>query len=164
MQPTHYLMDPLRPVIVQPGQGNDLHAFGDLLSVMLAGEQTGSALTVMFDITPPGGGPPLHVHSREDELFLVVEGRLSYFAENHWTEVEPGGAVFLPRGSIHTYRNIGDAPSKHWIITAPSGFEKFFACCAEEFGKSGGPEMSRITEIHRDYGIEILGDPPACTM
>ncbi len=152
-----------KPVIVQPGQGKELHAFGEVLSVLLAGEQTGGTLTVMFDITPPEVGPPLHVHSKEDELFLVVEGRISYFTEGHWTEVAPGGAVFMPRGSTHCYKNVGSTPSKHWIITTPAGFESFFARCADEFCKSGGPEISRIVEISQEHGIELLGEAKAPT-
>ena len=148
-------------VIVQPGGGKDLFAFSGVLSVLLAGEQTGGALTVMLDESPPGSGPPFHVHSQEDEWFLVVEGRISYFADGRWTEVGPGGAVYLPRGRPHTYRNVGTTPSKHWILTAPSGFEKFFARCAEEFAKPGGPDMARIVQFHDEQGIQLLGEPPA---
>jgi mannose-6-phosphate isomerase-like protein (cupin superfamily) len=148
-------------VVVQPSEGKELRAFGDVLSVCLSGEQTGGALAVMLDETPPDGGPPFHVHSREDEWFLVVEGRISFFADGRWTEVGPGGAVYLPRGCPHTYRNIGTTPSKHWILTAPAGFEQFFARCADEFAKLGGPDMSRIVEIHYEYGIGLLGVPPA---
>ena len=146
----------LKPTITQPGTGNDLHAFGDVLSVMITGEQTGGTLTVMFDETPPGGGPPPHVHSNEDELFLVVEGRISYFVEGQWTEVGVGGAVYLPRGNMHCYRNMGTTPSRHWILTTPSGFEGFFARCADEFAKTGGPDMQRIVEIHQEHGIELV--------
>jgi hypothetical protein len=63
----------LEPTIVQPGMGKDLRAFGHVVSVMLGGDQTGGTLTVMLDVAPPGAGPPPHVHSREDELFLVVD-------------------------------------------------------------------------------------------
>ena len=153
-----YMNTPSKPMIVQPGAGQDLHAFGHVLSVMLGGEHTNSNLTVMFDVAPPGGGPPLHVHSREDELFLVVEGRISFFVEGHWTEVAPGGAVFLPRGSAHHYRNVGTTPSRQWILTTPSGFETFFARCADECAKPDGPDMDRNVEIQRDHGIELLAD------
>ena len=145
-----------QPVIVQHGAGTDLQAFGNTLSVLLSGEQTNGTLAVMMEETPPGGGPPLHVHSREDELFLVIEGRIQYFAEGQWTEVGAGGVVFLPRGAAHTYRNVGDTSSRHWIITTPSGFEKFFARCADEFARQGGPDMQRIVEIHHEHGIKLL--------
>jgi hypothetical protein len=66
----------------------------------------------------------------------------------------------LPRGVPHRYHNVGTTPSKHWLLTTPSGFEHFFAC-AEEFAQPGGPDMRRIVEIHAAYGIELLEAPPA---
>ena len=146
----------LTPTIVPPGTGKDLHAFGNVLTVMLGGEQTGNQLSIMSEETPPGGGPPLHLHHREDEIFLVVEGRISYCLNGEWTEVEPGGAVYLPRGVPHTFRNVGDTPSRHWIITTPSGFEAFFSRCADEFAKPTMPDMGRIVEIFNEYGLVLL--------
>jgi hypothetical protein len=56
----------------------------------------------------------------------------------------------------HCYRNIGTTPSRHWIITMPAGFETFFAESAQEFAKTGGPDMELIVDIHREHGIELL--------
>lgn len=145
-----------QPLIIQPSTGKDLHAFGNVLSVMLSGEQTGGTLSIMSELTPPGAGPPLHRHSREDEIFIVIEGQISYFANAVWSEVGPGGLVYLPKGAAHTYRNTGTTPSRHWIITTPSGFENFFATCAEEFARPDGPEQRRIIDIHHLHGIELL--------
>ena len=147
---------PLKPTIAQPDTGKDLHAFGDVLSVMIGGEQTSGTFTVMFDLTTPGGGPPSHVHANEDELFLVVEGHISYFVGGQWTEVGGGGAVYLPRGNVHCYRNVGTMPSRKWNLTTPSGFEGFFARCADEFAHDGGPDMQRIVEIHQEHGITLV--------
>jgi len=143
-------------ILVQPGSGRDLHAFGNILSVMISGQQSGGTLAVMSEQTPPGGGPPLHYHTREDEIFLVIEGKISYFANDAWTEVAPGGVVYLPKGTVHTYRNTGETLSRHWIITLPSGFENFFAEAAAEFGRQGGPNPQRIVEIHHEHGIELV--------
>jgi quercetin dioxygenase-like cupin family protein len=146
------------PIIINPGDGKKLQAFGEINTVVLSGGQTGGRLAVMLDTTPPGGGPPLHRHSNEDEIFLVVRGRINYNVEGNWTELGPGGAVFLPRGSVHCYRNIGETPSQHWIITTPSGFENFFERCADEFAKPDGPDMTEIVEISRQHGIEYIED------
>ena len=144
------------PVIVQPGEGKELHAFGDILTVLIGGEQSGGKVAVMLDVTPPDSGPPLHRHSLEDELFLVLEGRISYFTEGRWTEVGPGGAVYMPRGTIHSCRNVGTTPSRQWIITTPSSFETFFSRCADEFALPGGPDMRRIVAISGVHGIEYV--------
>jgi hypothetical protein len=87
---------------------------------------------------------------------LVVEGSISYFSDDVWTTMGPGGVVFLPRDRVHTYRNDGDTPSRHWIITQPSGFELFFAEAADAFADPGGPDMSRIVEVTQRYGIDLL--------
>ena len=98
----------------------------------------------------------MHVHHREDEIFLVIEGRISYCVNGEWTEVAPGGVVYLPRGTEHGFRNVGEIPSRHWIITTPSGFEVFFSRCADEFAKATPPDMGRIAEIFSEHGITLL--------
>jgi hypothetical protein len=73
-----------------------------------------------------------------------------------WHQVGPGSAAFMPRGVVHTFKNIGDQQSRVLIMTTPSGFEKFFARCAEEFAKPGGPDMSQIAQIGVEYGIHFV--------
>jgi quercetin dioxygenase-like cupin family protein len=146
----------LAPSITLPGQGRVIHAFGDEVIVHLDGEQTGGMLTLFTDITPPGGGPPPHYHLNEDEWFVVQEGRMSFLVDGEWKEVGTGGVVFAPCGSIHTFKNVGDQPSRMLVSTSPGGFENFFSRCAEEFAKPGGPDMDRITEISAEHGIYFV--------
>ncbi len=146
----------LKAIVVPPDAGRSLTAFGDTVLVKLSGEQTGGALSASISSAPPGNGPPLHRHGREDELFYVLEGRLSFFADGAWTEGGPGTMAFLPRGQAHTFRNVGDAPSKMLILTLPSGFENFFARCAEVFAAGDSPDMARIIQIAAEHGIEFL--------
>ena len=151
-------------VVVQPDEGATLHAFGGAMRILLGGAETGGTLVVALETTPPGGGPPPHRHRDEDELVLVIEGREEFLADGRWTAVGPGGAVYLPRGTTHTFRNVGDAPSRHWVLVTPSGFERFFAGCAEAFAAPGGPDMERVAALIAAHGIEIdapPGAPPA---
>jgi quercetin dioxygenase-like cupin family protein len=113
-------------------------------------------LTMWTEITPPGGGPPPHYHLNEDETFHVIERRVAFLLNEAWNEVGPGGTAFMPRGVVHTFKNIGDQPSRMLITTAPSGIEKFFARCAAEFAKPDKPDMCRLAEIGVEHGIHFV--------
>jgi quercetin dioxygenase-like cupin family protein len=143
-------------VIVAPEKGRVLEAFGEEITILLSGEQTGGRQTMWLETTPPEGGPPLHFHINDDETFHVLEGRVAFFQNSEWQEVGPGGSAFVPRGELHTFKNVGDQPSRMLLSTAPAGFEVFFGRCAEEWAKPGGPDMARIFEIAAEHGIHFV--------
>ena len=143
-------------VIVAPEKGRVLEAFGEEITILLSGEQTGGRQTMWLETTPPEGGPPLHFHINDDETFHVLEGRVAFFQNSEWQEVGPGGSAFVPRGELHTFKNVGDQPSRMLLSTAPAGFEVFFGRCAEEWAKPGGPDMARIFDIAAEHGIHFV--------
>lgn len=143
------------PTIVPAGAGKAVDAFGSEIRFALTAEHTGGALTLGFATVPPGDGPPPHLHQHEDELFIVVEGRYAFLTDGEWTEVGPGAVVYVPRGSVHTFRNPGESVAKHWVLTTPSGFEDFYAKCEEVFTAPGAPDMSRILAISAAHGIQF---------
>jgi quercetin dioxygenase-like cupin family protein len=143
----------MNPTITLPGEGKVLSAFGDEVTVLLSSTQTGGAFTMVQIVTPPGGGPPPHYHNNEDEWFFVQQGRVEFFIEGAWQEVPAGTAAFMPRGSIHTFRNVGETPLHMMVHVAPAGFEVFFERIAELFQNSAGPDMARVIEISAEHGI-----------
>jgi quercetin dioxygenase-like cupin family protein len=146
-----------KPAAVVPyNKAAVLHAFGEEVTMHLDGERTGGKFTMWTEITPPGGGPPPHYHLNEDEAFHVIEGRVAFLVDGKWHEVGPGGAAFMPRGVVHTFKNVGDQSSRMLLTTTPSGFEKFFARCAAEFAKPGGPDMPKILDIGVEHGIHFV--------
>jgi quercetin dioxygenase-like cupin family protein len=142
--------------IVRQNDARVLHAFGEEVTIHLDGERTAGKITVWTEITPAGGGPPPHYHLNEDETFHVIEGRVSFLLDGKWHEVGPDGTAFMPRGVVHTFKNVGDQPSRMLISTTPSGIEKFFVRCAEEFARPGKPDMSRVVEIGVEHGIHFV--------
>jgi mannose-6-phosphate isomerase-like protein (cupin superfamily) len=142
-----------KPVIVPENGGALVPAFGEKINFKLTAADTGGALSLGLDEVPPGGGPPLHYHLNEDEVFIVQEGRIEYFIENRWVELGPGGVVFAPRLVPHCFRNPGDKPARQWTVFLPSGFENFFERCSAEFAKPSGPDLSRIKAISAEHGI-----------
>jgi mannose-6-phosphate isomerase-like protein (cupin superfamily) len=146
---------PLPACVVPPSTSAPLRAFGEEVEILLSGAQTAGRYSMWHESTPPGGGPPPHLHQHQDEWFYVLEGSAEFLLDG-WKPLAPGGAVFVPRGTPHTFRNSGTTPLKMLIQMSPSGFETFFASSAEEFAKATGPDMERVMAISAQHGIQFV--------
>jgi len=143
--------------IIRRDDARVLRAFGEEVTILLDGEHTAANLTMWTEVTPPGGGPPPHYHLNEEELFYVISGRVGFLLNDNWHEVDPGGTAFMPRGVVHTFKNVGDQPSRMLIMTMPSGIEKLFERCAEAFAKPGEPpELAQLVDIGAEHGIHFV--------
>jgi uncharacterized protein (TIGR03086 family) len=70
-------------------------------------------------------GPPRHVHSEQDEIWYVLEGRFTFAVGERDFEAGPGSFVVGPRGVPHTFR-AQEPRSRLLDIHIPGGFERFF--------------------------------------
>jgi len=142
--------------VITPDAGRSFTAFGSTAQFKLEGEHTAGRLCLGLAVTPPGVGPPPHVHHTDDELFIVVEGQLEVWSDAGWTPAPAGSVIYLPRGSRHTFRNAGATPSRHWVLTTPSGFDEFYRGAAEMFAVGGAPDGRKLGELAARHGYEIL--------
>jgi hypothetical protein len=95
----------------------------------------------------------------------VLEGEVEFMAGERTIPASVGAAVYVPKGTLHTFKNVGTAPSRVLAILSPGGFEKFFLEVGEPVteGSSapeGAPDVGRIVEIGQKYGMEIPPPPP----
>ena len=65
----------------------------------------------------------------------------------------PEAPVFLPRGSTHTWRVVGDVPARMLIMLMPAGLEACFRELSSLAGE-GRPDMEKVLEISARHGIE----------
>ena len=99
----------------------------DLMEILVTREQSGGRYDVIRTTVQPGGGPPPHRHAREDELFYVIDGEFEFIRNDEIFTAGPGTSVFLPRGSVHTFKNVGDTAGRLFVVATPSGFAEFVA-------------------------------------
>lgn len=135
-----------------------LRAFGHEMKVLLSGEDTGGQCTMLLDTVPPGVGVPPHLHEHEDEWFYVLEGRAEFWTDGAWKEVPAATAVFGPRQVPHGFRNAGDTPLRLLITLTPSGFEEWFARCADELAGTPSPDAQRLTELAAGHGMHFIAN------
>jgi mannose-6-phosphate isomerase-like protein (cupin superfamily) len=78
-----------------------------LLNELVAGsDETNDTVCVMTSIGMPGDGPPPHIHTREDETFIIHEGVLDICQDDQTVTCHSGDMIFLPRGRRHYFRII----------------------------------------------------------
>ncbi|MGH7898822.1 MAG: cupin domain-containing protein [Candidatus Binatia bacterium] len=137
-----------------PGKGERIQLLGGQISIIRArGQHTGGAYSFMETRTPKAGGPPPHVHEREDETFFVLEGEYAITVGEETFEAKPGSLVFAPRGIPHTYVATGER-CRHITLITPPGFESFFADSSE--AAIAGP--TAVAAVAERYGVTMLGE------
>ncbi len=103
----------------------------------------------------------LHVHEREDEVFLVLEGEHLFQVGREEHRVGPGGLVFAPRGVPHAQRRVVPRVGRVLVLAVPAGIENFFRdlAAADAAGVLGPDAYARASASH---GITWLvpGAPP----
>jgi quercetin dioxygenase-like cupin family protein len=147
-----------------PGEGTrSLWVLGELVTYKITSYQTGGAYS-LFEVTAqPGAGPPPHVQHREDEAFCVLEGEYEFLVEGHTINAGAGSLIYVPKGNLHAYNNVGEGIGRMLVSQTPGGLhERFFEEIGEEM-KDGStaqasedpPDMESIVKIAAEYGIEM---------
>jgi quercetin dioxygenase-like cupin family protein len=126
--------------------------------VLLSAGDSGGQLTVLEATQPPGGGPPWHTHSREDESFYVLAGAFEFDCGEHSVAGTPGSFVWLPRGTPHRYR-AGPEGGRLLLLFTPGGMENYFRDWA---GLVERGEMSdtAMQELATSHGLQLHAPYP----
>lgn len=151
-----------------PGEGPRYRVVGDVITFKLGPAETGGQYVLGETVVPPGGGPPPHRHNREDELFYVLDGDFVFALDGKTIAGSRGFSAFLPKGSLHTFKNVGDHPGRFLVVATPCGFEQFITdCaggreCADPDGAPCGPptqqEVDRLMAACAKHGLELHFD------
>ena len=148
-------------IIRKPGEGPQYSITGDLYRFLLSGDESGGRFTIWHATVPPGGGPPPHIHHRENEAFYVLKGELTFYAldVDQVVKAGPGTFVHLPPDRPHRFANEGDQEVETLIMAIPAGIEKMFMEVGTPSDKAlplGPEEVQKLLQAAPDYGIDIL--------
>jgi quercetin dioxygenase-like cupin family protein len=143
------------PKVLRAGEGKKLQIRDETIYVKLSGEETQGGCAVLEGWTPPGGGPPMHRHTREDECFYVLEGQYEFRVGDQMVPAPKGAFVFGPRGIPHSFNNIGTTEARILVLIQPAGLEKLFEE-ASEMLRSGRADPVQMAALSERYGIEEM--------
>ncbi len=148
-------------VLLAPGEGERFNIIGGGVRVLIDGAATNEQCCMFECPIPPGEGPPLHIHEREDELFYVVKGTFKISIDGQEIIAGAGSFAFAPRKSVHAFKNIGSEIGLLHVTCTPAGLETPFRAVQDPDPGSGRSPMTpeQIAGVFGQYGVTFVGPP-----
>jgi len=137
---------------------------GILVTTLADTTDTNGAFSLTEATLVPGTEPPPHVHSREDELFYVLDGEFDVYVEREAFTVTTGECIFLPRFTPHAFV-IRSPRLRLLTLLAPGGLEEAFRGVSSPALKLEPPtgaltysqtDLEEIVRRFSDYGARFL--------
>jgi quercetin dioxygenase-like cupin family protein len=144
------------PRHVAVGEGRAVQLFGVRFGYKIESKDSGGSLCVLEVEIPPKTLVKPHVHSREDEYTLVLDGMVGLRIGDRYDEAAPGDYLVKPRGTAHAMWNAGTTPAKVIEMLAPGGLEEYFAELAPILTRHEPP--AAYYGLAERYGITIQDD------
>jgi quercetin dioxygenase-like cupin family protein len=121
--------------------------------IKVSGRDTDGHLCVIDTVRIAPGGPPVHVHEAQEEVFHVLEGRFRFRIGDELFEAHPGDVLFGPRGIPHAFASL--SPTARLLLT----FQP--ALTIEAFFAEGGldPLSEEFARVSRAHGMELIAPP-----
>jgi quercetin dioxygenase-like cupin family protein len=139
--------------VVQPGEGRTgglVPGVGVVFKI--DGADTGGALSIVEHPFAVGALVPPHVHTREDEYSIVLEGEIGFRSEDREVVLGAGGYIIKPRGEVHAMWNAGTVPARMIEVISPAGFEDFFRELTD-MTAVGAPDPADVGALGARYGL-----------
>ncbi len=148
-------------VVREPGAGRAIPG-PEGLTLKASGVETGGSISVLEALTPSGFGAPRHIHHGCDELFYILAGEMDFLIGERRLHATPGTFVFIPRGTVHAPRAVGDGVARVLMAFVPGGAELAF----EELSRliptdapGQPPDPDAAQAVARKYDSEFVGPP-----
>jgi mannose-6-phosphate isomerase-like protein (cupin superfamily) len=141
-------------------QGTQIPAIGLNITMKTNGASTHDAYSLFeYAIPPETNGPPAHIHTREDESFICLAGRLDVSLGGEEFTLGFGDYLYLPRNVVHTFRNPYGEEARVISVVSPAGLEAYYQALSEL--PPGPKDLSMIRKIMDEFGIELQLPPGA---
>ena len=143
--------------VVRAGQGR----FGERTvingkspnDIKVSGKDTGGELSVFEYFGNEKGGPPMHVHPYQDEVFYVAEGSYLFQCGDEKFTLGEGDMIFLPRAVPHTWAQLEDKGRMLFFFQPAGKMEDFFRSIG------GNKTLAAGLDPFKEHDMQVVGPP-----
>jgi len=126
--------------------------------IKVSSKDTDGRLTIFEYTGKVKGGPPLHIHEQQDEIFFIVEGNYTFKVGDAIHYLTKGDTIFLPRKVAHAFAQTSEQ-GKMYFMFQPSGkMEDFFRKLSAIKGEPSPEEGAVLFAAHE---MKVVGPPIA---
>ncbi len=149
---------------VDAGKGRNiqgLKVLGSTFDCKVSGKDTGGQLCIFDTVRSGQGGPPLHLHHKQDEWFYVIKGEFKIQVGEDIFILKEGDAAFAPRKIPHSFAKISDGIGQLMVLFQPAGnMESFFIeRAALEAESDIQKKEAALKTLWKRHGMEVVGPP-----
>ena len=111
----------------------------------------------VFECAIPSGAavPAPHYHRDVDETLYGLAGVLSVTVDGRISLLQPGDALFIPRGAVHHHENAHEGDALFLAVLTPGAIGRaYFEEIAEVINAPGRPEMAKAKRVMLRHGLE----------
>ena len=144
-----------QPILSAPNAGDKYGFPGTTFYHRTKSSETNEVFSVIELVTEPRQGVATHVHQYEDELVYIIDGEIEVMLGEQKMNAGAGIMALLPRGIPHSFRNVGNRPSRILDVILPGKFDNYFV----ELGKlyrAGEPSSEQMDKLAQQYGVKYV--------
>jgi mannose-6-phosphate isomerase-like protein (cupin superfamily) len=146
-----------------PSSAKPFWFLGGQTRVLVPGIATGGTVSVLEFTDSAGHAPPLHIHENEEEVWIVLDGKVTFFVGDQKFDLEPGQAAYGPRGVAHSYLVRSDK-ARLAAVFAPGQVENWFTTngspVADVDEAPAAFDIGAILASADAFRVRVAGPPP----
>lgn len=138
------------------------------IKILVSASDGNDDLCVVEHRMPRGEAPPLHVHRNEDEVFVLIDGRMRMQLDGRTIHLEKGEAAVAPKGLPHSFV-VESEEARVLTITKGHDFETMLRSMSRPAPENSLPPqmgptpelVAALTDACRRHNIDLVGPPIA---
>lgn len=147
------------PRVVRPEEARRISLYDVVFRYGIGSDDTDGTLSMLEVTIPPRTLVKPHMHTREDEFTLILDGTVgARLGQETIEEIPAGSWLAKPRSIPHAMWNVGTEPARILEVVMPGGIERYFEEIAPVLTQRGPDWTKRYEALAEEYGLEILDD------
>jgi quercetin dioxygenase-like cupin family protein len=125
------------------------------LNIKVSKDESANKISSIEQTVSPGAGSPPHILRDADKMIYVIDGKFLLRNGDKNIEGEAGTMVYIPKGVIHNFKNIGTENGKILVTLTPGGHEDFLYELSNRL-ENEKPTPQLMQEVGARHNVEMV--------